>query len=225
MASSDKSEKPSPKRVERSRKDGNFPSTRQFLGGAQFVVFVALLQNVGGRWLNELRLLTGAALQRAFGPPLTPEGWLLIARDGVFRCIGPLVLVGLAMSVFSLALQLGLTGFGASFEKVAPDLKRLNPISKLRNIANQNVSALLQAILLLPICGYAIYALVSENADRLLTLSLKSVDIGAAEGMSSLLSLLWRGAAVFFIFGSVELFREKLRYTRQLRMTKQEVKD
>jgi flagellar biosynthetic protein FlhB len=225
MASTDKSEKPSPKRVEKSRKDGNFPSTRQFLAGAQFVVFVVLLQNFGGRWLNEVRLVAAAVLHRAFGPPLTIEDWLLIARDTIFRCIGPLVLVGLAMSVLSLALQLGLTGFGVSFEKVAPDFKRLNPVSKLKNIANQNVPALLQAVLLLPICGYAIYALVSENADRLLTLSLKSADIGAAEAMSTLLSLLWRGAAVFFIFGSVELFREKLRYTRQLRMTKQEVKD
>jgi flagellar biosynthetic protein FlhB len=225
MASSDKSEKASPKRLEKSRKEGNFPSTRQFLAGAQFVVFVVLLQSFGGAWLTGLRLAAAAALRRAFAQPLPPEDWLLIARATVLRSIGPVVVAGLAMSVLSLALQLGLTGFGVSFEKVAPDLKRLNPVSKLKNIANQNIPALLQSIVLLPICGYAIYALASENADRLLTLSLKSVQIGAAEAMSTLLSLLWRGAAVFFIFGSVELFREKLRYTRQLRMTKQEVKD
>jgi flagellar biosynthetic protein FlhB len=225
MASSDKSEKASPKRLEKSRKEGNFPSTRQFLAGAQFVVFVVLLQSFGGAWLTGLGLAAAAVLHRAFAQPLTPEDWLLLARDAVLRSIGPLVVAGLAMSLLSLVLQLGLTGFGVSFEKVAPDLKRLNPVSKLKNIANQNIPALLQSIVLLPICGYAIYALASENADRLLTLSLKSVRIGAAEAMSTLLSLLWRGAAVFFIFGTVELFREKIRYTRQLRMTKQEVKD
>jgi flagellar biosynthetic protein FlhB len=223
--SSDKSEKPSLKRVEKARKEGNFPSTRQFLAGFQFLIFVVLLENLGGRWLLELRLVTAAVLSHAFGPPLAPEDWLMLARDTVLRCIGPLVLVGLGMSVLALAVQLGLTGLGLSIEKVAPDLKRLNPISKLKNIANQNVPALFQAVLLLPICGYAIYALASENADRLLALPLKTLDTGSAEVMSTLLSLLWRGAAVFFIFGAVELFREKLRHTRQLRMTKQEVKD
>jgi flagellar biosynthetic protein FlhB len=148
-----------------------------------------------------------------------------MARDAVFRCIGPLVLTGLGMSVLSLALQLGLTAFGLSFEKVAPDFKRLNPVSKLKNIANQNLPALVQALLLLPICGYAIYALASENADRLLTLPLKNLEIGTTEVTATLLSLLWRGAGVFFVFGCVELFREKLRHTKQLRMTKQEVKD
>ena len=225
MSSSDKSEKPSPKRVEKARKEGNFPSTRQFLAGAQFLVFVALLENMGGRWLRALRLATAAVLPRAFGPALAPEEWLMLARDMVFRCIWPLVLVGLGMSCLALLLQLGLTGLGLSIEKVAPDIKRLDQISKLKNIANQNVPALLQAILLLPICGYAIYALASENADRLLSLPLKSLNVGSAEVMSTLLSLLWRGAGVFFLFGSVELFREKLRHTKQLKMTKQEVKD
>lgn len=224
MAASDKTEKASPKRILKARTDGNFPSTRQFLAGVQFLVFVELLQRLGGGWFVQLKLVTTTVLHRAFDPGLTPEDWLLMARKVVLVCLGPLVLTGLALAVLSLALQLGLTSFGISIKKIAPDFKRLNPISKLKNILNENLSGLVQALLLLPICGYAIYALVSESANRLLALPLKSVEIGAAESADTILSLLWRGASVFFVFGCIELVREKVRYAGQMKMTKEEVK-
>jgi flagellar biosynthetic protein FlhB len=224
MADSDKTEKASPKQVLKARTEGNFPSTRQFLAGVQFVVFVWLLDNLGGRWINELRLVTVSVLHRSFERTLAPEDWLMMARDVVVACLGPLVIVGLSLALLSLALQLGLTAFGISFEKLAPDLKRLNPISKLKNILNENFSGLVQALLLLPVCGYAIYALASENADRLLTLPLKGVEIGAAEIARTILGLLWRGASVFFAFGCIELVREKVRHANQMKMTKEEVK-
>ena len=224
MADPEKTEQASPKQILKARTEGNFPSTRQFLGGIQFLVFVALVQNLGGRWVNELELATVAVMHGALRPRLTPEDWLVMARDLFLRCIGPLLLTGLALAVLSLGLQLGLTAFGISFEKLMPKFDRLNPVSKLKNIANQNVSGLVQALLLLPVCGYAIYALASENADRLLTLPLKSLDIGAAEIASTILSLLWRGAGVFFVFGCIELIREKVRHANQMKMTKQEVK-
>ena len=184
-----------------------------------------MLENFGGRWLAEVRLVSVSVLHRAFSPNLALEDWLIIARDAVLRTILPLVAVGLGMAAVSLALQFGLTQMGFSFEKLAPDFKRLNPVTRLKNIANQNVPALLQSILLLPLCSYAIYALASENASKLLILPFKSVEAGTTEALSTLLSLLWRGASLFFVFGCVELLREKLRYTKQLKMSKQEVKD
>ena len=224
MADPEKTERASPKQLLKARTEGNFPSTRQFLGGIQFLVFVALLQNLGGGWVDKLRLATVAVLHAALRAELAPEDWLVMARDLLLLCIGPLLLTGLALALLSLGLQLGLTGFGISFEKLMPKFDRLNPVSKLKNVANQNVSGLVQALLLLPVCGYAIYALASENADRLLTLPLKSLDIGAAEIARTILSLLWRGAGVFFVFGCIELIREKVRHANQMKMTKQEVK-
>jgi flagellar biosynthetic protein FlhB len=188
------------------------------------MVFVWLLDNEGGRWINELRLVTVSVLHRSFGRDLAAEDWLVIARDLTFMCLSPLVITGLALALLSLALQLGLTAFGISFEKLAPNFTRLNPVSKLKNILNENFSGLVQALLLLPVCGYAIYALASENADRLLTLPLKNVDIGAAEIVRTMLGLLWRGASVFFVFGCIELIRERIRHANQMKMSKQDVK-
>src|SRR5580704_7321282 len=99
MADPDKTEKASPKQLLKARTEGNYPSTRQFLGGVQFLVFVVLLQNLGGRWANELQLVTASVLHRALRPGLAPQDWLVLARDFLFQCIGPLVLTGLALAV------------------------------------------------------------------------------------------------------------------------------
>jgi flagellar biosynthetic protein FlhB len=42
---------------------------------------------------------------------------------------------------------------------------------------------------------------------------------------SALQALMWKAAALFFVFGCVELFRETRRHSNQLKMSKQEVKD
>jgi flagellar biosynthetic protein FlhB len=225
MASHDKSEKPSHKRIEKARKEGNFPNTRLFLAGCQFLVFVAVLQNLGGKWIASCRIVSAAVLRRAFSGNLLVEDWLVIARDVVYYLLAPLVITGIGMALLSFALQLGLTKMGFSFTKVTPDFKRLSPISKLKNIANQNLPAFLQSLLLLPICAYAIYAIVAENKDRLMILPFKSLEAGTVDVVSTMLSLLWRGATVFFVFGCIELIREKRRHMNQLKMTKQEVKD
>ena len=58
-----------------------------------------------------------------------------------------------------------------------------------------------------------------------MSLPLASLTAGLAQVTGSLQALLWKGAALFFIFGCVELFREKRRQMGQLRMSKQEIKD
>jgi hypothetical protein len=52
-ARSDKTEQATPKQLLKARKEGNFPSTRQFLAGIQFVVFVGSSRTwVAAGWTN-----------------------------------------------------------------------------------------------------------------------------------------------------------------------------
>jgi flagellar biosynthetic protein FlhB len=54
---------------------------------------------------------------------------------------------------------------------------------------------------------------------------LKSLEAGRTDIADSLMTLLWRAAAVFFIFGCVDLFREHRKFMGELKMTKQEIKE
>ena len=225
MADPQKTEQPTKKRLDKSREEGQFPSTRQFIGGLQFCAFVAMLQSKGGAWLDGTVLAARALIQRAFGPELKTAELVKMSVDLVYRCFVPLLLGGAVLVLLGVALQLALTKMGFAVKKLAPDLKRLSPASKLRQLPRQNLPALAQALILLPLFGGAIYAVASEHLDQFMALPLVSVSAGMGQVIGILQSLLWKAAGAFFVFGCVDLFREQRRHMSDLRMTKQEIKD
>jgi len=78
---------------------------------------------------------------------------------------------------------------------------------------------------MIPVFGAVVYYLVRDNFDALLTLPLNSAISGAAKVGSTLESLMWKASFVFLVFGLVDLFRQKRRYSQDLRMSKQEIRD
>jgi flagellar biosynthetic protein FlhB len=78
---------------------------------------------------------------------------------------------------------------------------------------------------MLPVFGAAVYYLVRDDFEGFLSLPLKSVTAGAAHVGTSLEMLLWKASLLFMVFGAVDLFRQKQRYQKDLKMSKQEVRD
>ncbi|MBV9267730.1 MAG: EscU/YscU/HrcU family type III secretion system export apparatus switch protein [Acidobacteriaceae bacterium] len=225
MADPQKTEKPTQQRLKKAREEGNFPSSRQFISGSQFLIFVTLLHLFGEKWLGSMRVVMASLLTRAFSPSLSLNDWCVLMRNLLFQCGLPLFGAGMILVVVTVSLQLGLTKMGFSFKKLTPDFNRLNPSGKLKQITRNNIPALLQALFLLPISAYVVYVIGYENLDRIMMLPLKSLETGRTDITSALMTLLWRAAALFFIFGCIDLFREQRHFTSDLRMTKQEIKE
>jgi flagellar biosynthetic protein FlhB len=131
----------------------------------------------------------------------------------------------MAVAVATVGFRLITTRFGVSLKKLTPDPARLNPLSKLRELPRQNLPSLFQAMVLLPLFLWAAYTIAREKLDLFLTLPLQSVESGCALLGASLMELFWKSAAVFLVFGSVDLFRQIRRYTKDLRMSKQEIRE
>jgi flagellar biosynthetic protein FlhB len=64
-----------------------------------------------------------------------------------------------------------------------------------------------------------------DHLDQYVTMPLRSPGAGARYLAGSLETLLWKASAAFLLFGFVDLFRQRRRYMRDLRMSKQEIKD
>ncbi|HEY2016054.1 MAG TPA: EscU/YscU/HrcU family type III secretion system export apparatus switch protein, partial [Bryobacteraceae bacterium] len=100
-----------------------------------------------------------------------------------------------------------------------------NPASKLKELPRQNLPALLQAAVLLPVFLWAVYAIARDKLEGILALPLESVASGYGFIGASLMQLFWRAAGVFVVFGAVDLFRQLRRHQSDLRMSKQEIKE
>jgi flagellar biosynthetic protein FlhB len=137
----------------------------------------------------------------------------------------PMAILGGVLMVVTLAAQFFVTQMGVSLKKLAPDFKRLDPLARLRELPKQNIPSFFQALIMLPVFGAVVYYLVRDNFDALLSLPLNTAISGATRVGSTLESLLWKASFVFMVFGLVDLFRQKRRYSQDLRMSKQEIRD
>jgi flagellar biosynthetic protein FlhB len=225
MADQSKTEQPTQRRLHKAREEGQFPAAREFVSALQFMVFLGLLGAWGAAWFAQFRVSTRSLLLLAFAPDLKREDLTHIAWEIAWKHLFPLAVGGMAVAVSTLAFRLATTQFGFSFSKLAPDLSRLSPLSKLKELPKQNLPTLLQSVILLPVFLWAVYTIARDKLDAFLALPLESVTVGWGFLGGSLMELCWKAAGVFLVFGCVDLFRQLSRYKKDLRMSKQDIKE
>jgi flagellar biosynthesis protein FlhB len=222
---SGQTEEPTQRRLQKAREEGQFPAARELVSALQFMVFLGLLEAGAAHWFQQLRVVTAWLFSLAFAREMRPEDLVQAAWRVVRQLFVPLILAGLACAAAALAFRLVTTRFGFSLKKLAPDLQRLNPSTRLRELPRQNLPALVQACVLLPVFLWAVYVVARDRLEEFLALPLGSVEGGFAVLAHSLMALFWKAAGVFLVFGLVDLYRQMQRHRRDLRMSKQEIKD
>jgi flagellar biosynthetic protein FlhB len=129
------------------------------------------------------------------------------------------------MVVISVAAQLASTRMGVSLAKLKPDLQRFNPLARLKEIPRRNGPAFFQALVLLPLFAMAVHAIVRDNLATYLRLPLIGLESGVREVAGTIESLLWKAAGLFLALGVFDFWRSQRRYVKDLRMSKQEVRE
>ncbi len=226
MADQGKTEQATQRRLQKARDEGDFPSAREFVSALQFCVFLGLLGAGGAAWFAGFR----QTAQIVFSLPFTrqdlhPEDVTHLAWQIFLRHVAPLLTAGLVVAAATLGFRLATTKFGLSLKKLSPNFSRLSPLAKLKQMPSQNIPALVQAGIMLPIFLWAVYVVASDKIEQFLALPFQSVESGFTVLNTSLMTLFWKAAGVFLVVGGVDLFRQMKRYNAQLRMSKQDIKD
>jgi flagellar biosynthesis protein FlhB len=218
-------EKPTKRKLDKARKEGQFPSSREFLAALQFLTFVVLVTMDGRDLLDRLREMARYFLEAAFRIQLSPHSVAGLYRASVGHVFMPLLRMGVCLTGVALVGQLGCTRLGFAFQKLAPDLKRLSPLQKIKNTSAQNSALLLQAIVFLPLIALAVYGIASEHLAAYASLAQQGIVPALLVVAGSLKTLLWRAAFLFLVIGSLDFLRVYRRHNKSLRMSKQEIRE
>jgi flagellar biosynthesis protein FlhB len=222
---SQQTEKATPRRMEKARREGQFPVAREFVASLQFLVFVLIATSYAASvWAGAAGMLR-RFLGAAFTLQLTPAGVAGLAGEMAMRVALPLLAGGGVLVVVTLGAQLGVTRMGFATKKLAPDFKRLSPGRKLAEMPRQNIPQLFQALLLIPLFLVVVYGIASERWNQFLRLPLAGAPAGLRELAGSLETLLWRACLLFLVLGGIDLFRQRRRHERDLMMSKQEIRE
>jgi flagellar biosynthetic protein FlhB len=221
----DRTEKPTPRRIQKARQDGRFPVSREALNALTFALAIWLLVRYAPDWLLTARDLSVFLIRRGFTGELharaAAEIWRLILAQG----LAPLLLGGCLLTVVALAAQAGMTGFGFAGKQLGPQIGRLNPVNRLKQLPAQNLQSVLQGAVLLAVFGFLIAWRMPDWLGLALRLPRQALAESLAAAGAEVATVLKYAALLFLAFGAVDFTRQRFRYYRELRMTKQEVRD
>jgi len=220
-----RTEKPTKRKLDKARREGQFPASREFLASLQFLTFTVLLSVCGMSVLERARGMARYFLAAAFHLELSSHVLPRLYRESVGHVFQPLIWMGLCLAGVALAGQLASTRFGLSPSKLAPDPKRLNLLEKIRNLPSQNFASFLQALLFLPLLIGAVCAVAGQNLLAYAGLSGEAPLPAFQVVVGSLKTFLWKAALLFAVVGGLDFLRVYRRHNKSLRMTKQEVRD
>ena len=105
---SSQTEKATPRKLEKARKEGQFASARDFVAGVQFLIFVWILASWSGHMMGSLQEVMRVSLRWAFRSELTPQGIVSLVAWLLGRLIVGIALIGGALTGAWLGVFIGL---------------------------------------------------------------------------------------------------------------------
>lgn len=222
----ERTEQPTPKRLLDARKKGQVPRSRE-LTAALVMTSGAAACLLGGRtMLGDIADLMRTGLSfpvRAGGDPqYMTEAFATGIASGL-SAIAPLLLVLLAAAVLSPTLT---GGWSFSLQAIAPKLEKLSPLKGIKRIFGpKGLVELFKAMAkALVVTGVAVLLLL-KLSERLLALGSGALGpaLDTAAGMVGLALLML--CASLALIAAVDVPFQLWNHKRQLRMTRQEIKD
>lgn len=222
MAEQNKTEKATPRRRQKAREQGQVARSRDLVAGVSTMAAVLLLSWQLRAFAGEWRALLRRELEDA---ALEPEQLIAAWRDhlGVFR--GVVLAAGLSW-LLATASGLAQGGLVIAPTALAPNLKRLNPGSKLGQLFSLSaLSRLLKSLLPAGVIVYFGVAVVAR--DWFLLPGLLHVRAGAvlAFAGSHMFEVAWKASLVLLAWSAADYLLERRRHENELKMSRQDLRD
>ena len=223
--SGEKTEQPTPKRLDDARKEGNIPRSRELSTAAVYGACVLAMMAFSG-------MLARGALQW-MKQALQPDPGLLQQPDELFGHAGQLLLAG--MLVISPLLAIGLLasfvspvlmgGLQWTNKSLVPKLDRMSPIAGLKRLyGGEAVAEFAKSLLRVLFVGAAGTLVMVSSMPLLRGLLHKPLETAIADGLQFALRLMLATAAAFFLLAVLDAPYQRWNWLRKLKMTREELK-
>lgn len=222
---SQQTEQATPRRLEKAREEGRYPVSREALSTVAFAVttllVIRLLPDALDRFAELLRLTVSKAFSHRFSVRTALGLWHSIALGSFV----PMLLAGAATLALVIGAQLAMTGFGMAGSRLTLDWNRLNPLPRLRELPAQNLWQVVQALAVLGVFAALLAIQMRDWIPAMLLLPLQPFRTALASVSETMVSLLHKAIFLFAILGAIDLIRQRAKYSRDLRMSKQEIRE
>lgn len=225
----DKTEEPTAKKLQDARKEGQVAKSQELINGAMlFALFIAI-KLFGGYIANSFIKV----FYRNYGYISTyavqkPELGNLTSMFG--RAMLDILLMTLPIFAFAIVIAFALNVFQVKWrvttKPLQPKLSRLNPISGFKKIiSKEKLMELVKAIAKIVIIFYVAYSTLMDEIDKLKILYDLDLIPAVLYISNFVVDMGIKISAVYLILGLADFIYQKFKFKKDMRMSKQEVKD
>lgn len=223
----DKTEQPTPKRLQESRKKGEVFKSRDFVQALSFMTAAATLALGGAKYVSELQDL----LKQFFQPDIM-RGDLpfnaMLARMGYAwskflilsaPLLGALVVVGAAANFMQVKALF-------APELIKPKFEKLNPMNGFKNIffSPKTYIDLAKNLIKFGVVFWVLYTSIKGSLRDIVPTAAMRMDQTAAVAANLMVGILYKVGAVFVILGAADYMIEKKMFMKKMMMSKEEIK-
>ncbi|MCB5189296.1 flagellar type III secretion system protein FlhB [Methylobacillus arboreus] len=221
----EKTEQPTPRRIEKAREDGDVPRSREFSTCAVLLTGGIGLMIMSGR-LNQA-MLGNMSSNLRFSREAAFDFSLLLSQisSGILDLLiafAPLVLLLLLVIVGAPVL---IGGWNFSSKAFTPKFSKLNPLNGIKNLFSKNsLVELIKAILKATLVGTVSYMVMAHDFDTIISLSTQPLETGIAQVDGILIKGFLFIVSALVLIALIDVPYQRWNYTNKLKMTKEEVK-
>ena len=225
-SSQDKTEQPSEQKLRKAREEGNLPRSKELVTALMTLGAALLLNAFSGALAEMFQVITTLNMKLPKSAAFEPEYMLKhlgISLKSMLLAVAPML--GL-LALITILANIVRGGWNVSGKAAQPKLSKLNPISGIKRMfSTKSLAELIKSILKVTLISATLYLMLSNNLTQIAMLQ----RLPLTEAILQTVDLLWQGLFSFglalLLIAVLEMPYAGWEYTKQLKMTKQEVKE
>ncbi|MCL5056902.1 MAG: flagellar biosynthesis protein FlhB [Actinobacteria bacterium] len=224
--SQDKTEQPTPKKLQDARKKGQVAKSKDLTSA------IVLMAVVGAFYLSsksaagslERYLLWYFSNCLSFGVTDKHLPWVMLdSLYDIAVIFMPLFVIAIVLSVLGNVMQ---TGFLLAPEAIKPKPERLNPIEGFKKIFSlTSLFELAKTILKVIVVGVVSYLVAIKYVPQMLMIFYKNPTQEMLEILDIIIVVGAAGGGAYLLLAAADFYYQRFDFNKRMRMSKQEVKD
>jgi flagellar biosynthetic protein FlhB len=225
--SDDKTEKATPKRENEAREKGQVARSTDLNGAVVLLVGLSVLAMLGPKMFHDIETMMRDGFALAGRPESMDSQDDVVALGGeMTRWFGALLApLGFAIALAAVVVNLGQVGVKLTPKALKPDPKRLNPIQGAKNVFGPNALVEgVKSVLKLGVVAAVVAVAVLPQVGEIATFTGMDPETLLATMGHDVKGIALRAAAVYLVIGAIDVFWQKHRHAKSMRMSLQDVK-
>jgi flagellar biosynthetic protein FlhB len=221
--SSDKTEKPTPKRLKEAREKGQVARTPDLSAWVSILATSVLLQMTVKRGAVAFKGMLEEMGEVIANPDEAAAA--RFAADAMWKAAGVAAPLLIGLLVLAIVVNVAQVGFRPTTKKLAPDFKRLNPLQGMKKmVSTQSWWELAKSVVKTVLLIVVAWPAMSQAMQQLATSSSNMFTLAGVTA-STAMTIVRNVALAGLIVAAADYAFQKRRITKQLRMSRQELRE